>query len=110
VTILFQSDTFVNSNPYFGRGILPEESARDAHFRESMDVCDAVAQRRAIRIPLDSPRYAAFVEAMNECEPVATDADEAWRTEQLAREEFEAWLDHVYQRELDAEVALMRMG
>lgn len=110
MTILFDASVPVNANPYFGRGILPEESARDNHFRESMDVCDAVAQGRAIRIPLDSPRYAAFVEAMNECEPVASPEDEAWRTEQLAREEFEAWLDHVYQRELDAEVALMRMG
>jgi hypothetical protein len=50
----------------FGQGVFPAETPQERHKREQFDVCDAVAEGRAIRIPLDSPRYASFVAAMNQ--------------------------------------------
>jgi hypothetical protein len=41
------------------------ETPAERHKREQFDVCDAVSQNRAVRIPLDSPHYASFVAAMN---------------------------------------------
>jgi hypothetical protein len=65
MTILFDASVPVNSNPLFGHGIIPAETPQERHRREQFEVCDAVSEGRAIRIPLDSPRYASFVAAMN---------------------------------------------
>ena len=100
MTILFDASVPVNSNPLFGLGIIPTETPQARHFRESMAVCDAVAEARAIRIPIDSPNYAAFVQAMNQpAMPrgfvaiggafVPSDAESVWATLDAQRQENE---------------------
>jgi hypothetical protein len=100
MTILFDASVPVNSNPLFGHGIIQTETPRDRHFRESMAVCDAVAEARAVRIPIDSPRYALFVRAMNQPvmprgfetvggSYVPTDAESVWATLDAERQENE---------------------